>query len=429
MAEIKNWEDHMGDITIPKRDLSHLLINRNFALLWIGQTISNAGDLFFDTTLSLWIITHLAKGASWAPLAVSVVDRWDKRRTMLIMDLGRALLISLLFFMAFFAPQLSVPLILGSMYLICALTSTFSQFFGPARMTLIKDIVPSGQLTRASGLSSAAINIALIAGPILAAPLYFAAGAPWAIAFNVFSFLASWLAIFSIRVSEPVQETSKKQTTFWHDFVEGLHFYRHNRVLMVLLIAGIFFNLGAGASNALYVLFVLQNLHTPPNLVGLFAALYGIGLISGSLLSAFFVPRLKEPRVFWLALLSWGLGIIIFACLTNFIPGLLLFLFLGFCNAGIVVVVGPLKLRVTPRELVGRVEAVMMPVIIASQLLSVLCAGSLSSTLLVAVHFSWLGISFGPLVIIFLGVGFMGIFGGIYALLALRNVVIPQEVA
>jgi MFS family permease len=354
------------------------------------------------------------------------VDRWDKRRTMLIMDLGRTLLISLLFFMAFLAPQLSVSLALGSIYLICALTSVLSQFFSPARMTLVKDIVPSEQLTRASGLSSAAINIALIAGPILAAPLYFAVGATWAIAFNACSFLVSWLVIFSIHVSEPVQETSRKPTTFWHDFVEGLYFYRHNRVLMVLLIAGIFFNLGAGASNALYVLFALQNLHTPPNLVGLFAALYGIGIISGSLLSAFFVPRLKESRVFWLALLGWGLGTVVFACLSNFIVGLLMFLFLGFCNAGIVVVVGPLKLRVTPRELVGRVEAVMMPVIIASQLLSVVCAGSLSSTLLVSIHFSWLGISFGPLVIIFIGVGFMGILGGIYALLALRNGVISQ---
>lgn len=40
----------------------------------------------------------------------------------------------------------------------------------------------------------------------------------------------------------------------------------------------------------------------------------------------------------------------------TFIPGFILFFLLGFANAGIIVVVGPLMLRVTPREFVGRVN-------------------------------------------------------------------------
>ena len=44
------------------------LINRNFALLWSGQTISQLGDLAFDTTIILWIGTILAKSRSDAPL-------------------------------------------------------------------------------------------------------------------------------------------------------------------------------------------------------------------------------------------------------------------------------------------------------------------------------------------------------------------------
>ena len=79
-----------------------LLINRNFALLWSGQIISVVGDFVFETTLVLWIVTRIAQGQPWAPLAVSglllaasvpvfiigplagvFVDRWDKRRTML----------------------------------------------------------------------------------------------------------------------------------------------------------------------------------------------------------------------------------------------------------------------------------------------------------------------------------------------------------
>jgi MFS family permease len=92
-----------------------LFINRNFGLLWIGQTISYVGDFVFDTTLVFWIATSLVRGQSWAPLAVSgvllavsvpvfavgplagvFVDRWDKRRTMLAMDALRAMLVFLL---------------------------------------------------------------------------------------------------------------------------------------------------------------------------------------------------------------------------------------------------------------------------------------------------------------------------------------------
>lgn len=49
------------------------LINRNFALLWGGQSISNVGDYVFSTTLILWIAAIIARGQTWAPVAVSGV--------------------------------------------------------------------------------------------------------------------------------------------------------------------------------------------------------------------------------------------------------------------------------------------------------------------------------------------------------------------
>ena len=43
-----------------------LFINRNFGLLWLGQTISIMGDFAFSITLVVWIYTALAKGQPWA---------------------------------------------------------------------------------------------------------------------------------------------------------------------------------------------------------------------------------------------------------------------------------------------------------------------------------------------------------------------------
>ncbi len=44
---------------------SVLLINRNFALLWSGQAISQLGDVVFGGTLMFWIVTAIARGQSW----------------------------------------------------------------------------------------------------------------------------------------------------------------------------------------------------------------------------------------------------------------------------------------------------------------------------------------------------------------------------
>ncbi|HEY7358333.1 MAG TPA: hypothetical protein VH590_17755, partial [Ktedonobacterales bacterium] len=57
----------------PASKKSSFLINRNFGLLWSGQSISNIGDFVFSTTLVLWIASIIARGQTWAPLAVSAV--------------------------------------------------------------------------------------------------------------------------------------------------------------------------------------------------------------------------------------------------------------------------------------------------------------------------------------------------------------------
>src|SRR6266699_4863132 len=81
-----------------------LLINRNFALLAIGQAISNIGDFMYTTTLLVWVfsLTHSAAAISGVliaeytpvfllgPVAGVFVDRWNRRTTMIVSDVVRA---------------------------------------------------------------------------------------------------------------------------------------------------------------------------------------------------------------------------------------------------------------------------------------------------------------------------------------------------
>ncbi len=432
-------------VTTPKEAW---FINRNFVLLWMGQSISNIGDFFFSTTLTLWVATQLAKGQSWTPLAVSgvaianvvplllvgpiagvFVDRWHKRQTMLRMDALRAIIVALLL-LVIMLTSLSSSVrdshvniwLLTSIYTTGILVSVCSQFFNPSRMTFIGDIVPDQLRARAVSFTSLSFNLSLIIGPSLAAPLYFAFGVKWAITIDVVSFVISFLAILAVRVPlVAMSGEAKQKKNFWHEFREGLRVFRGNNVLVVLLIAGMLFQLGAGPSDALYVLFAIQNLHTPQNLLGLFGATYGTGVILGLLVMAFFAHKIGEVRIFWLSFLLFGGCMVIFGRLTTFIPGLVVFFLLGFANAGIIVVVGPLMLRVTPRAFMGRVQSVNTPLITGTALGSTAVAGVLASTTLHGFHASMLGSAFGPLDTIFSASGVIVMGAGLYVLLALRN--------
>ena len=164
---------------------ARLVINRNFGLLWGGQAVSSMGDALFNTTLVLWIGIGLAAHRSWAPLAVSgvliaealpvlvigplagvFVDRWDKRRTMLLMDAGRAALM-LLLTLAACVLQLPTWASLSAIYVAVVMATICTQFFGPARLALLNDVVAAPDLTRASSLQQVTANLSLSprAGP------------------------------------------------------------------------------------------------------------------------------------------------------------------------------------------------------------------------------------------------------------------------
>jgi len=63
---------------------TNLLINHHFVLFSVGQAISYSGDFVFSTTLILWITTDIARGQSWAPLAISGVALAETLPTLLV---------------------------------------------------------------------------------------------------------------------------------------------------------------------------------------------------------------------------------------------------------------------------------------------------------------------------------------------------------
>jgi Na+/melibiose symporter-like transporter len=355
-----------------------ILINRNFAWLWTGQAISLLGDWVFETALVLWIATVIARSQPWAPLAVSAVlvatsapillirpfagvfvDRWDKRRAMLYTDAVRAALLALLILTTGSVPlpflagrRLPLAGQLSMIYSVVFLVGLCTQFFRPARLALIGDIVASLYRGRAFGMNSVTENPALVIGPPLATLIFASAGVQWTLLLDACSFAVSFLCVLRISVPQaPRHIVPGEQRGALREFGAGLRFFVGNRTLMALTVTLGIVMLGAGALNTLNVFFVTQNLHAPASLYGLALTAVGIGSIAGAALAALVVDRLGAARAYWIALVLLGLLVILYSRLTSLVPALVVLLLAGLPQAALTVVEGPLLLHATPQAM------------------------------------------------------------------------------
>jgi MFS family permease len=429
-----------------------LFINGNYGRLWLGHTISVFGDFIFDTTLVIWIAAVIARGQTWAPLAVSgvfiattvpvliagpiagvFVDRWNKRRTMLVMDAARAILVALLILTSGvvplpFLPGGRLPLFwqLGIVYGVVFLLNTLSQFFRPASLALIGDIVPEETQARAMGLSQTSMSIAMILGPTLAAPLFVAFGPEWALGIDALSFVASYLLIHTV-VAPPAARSVAEgaRPSFWREFGGGLRFFVRSRVLVILTISATIVMLGGGALNTLDYFFVTGNLHAPTSLYGALSGVMGIGMILGAILAGAFAQKVGLTRTLWLSLLGMALLITAYARSTDIWVAIILIGVAGIPQAALNVAAGPLLLQNTPREMVGRVSSILNPTVTISTLVGAALGGYLDSTVLRGFSATLLGIHFGPVDTIFTCAGLIALVGALFAAFGLWGVKPP----
>lgn len=430
------------------------LINRNFARLWSGQVVTDLGTVVFTTALVVWVAAVLARGQQWAPLAVSglllaqslpmllvrplagvFVDRWDTRRTMLRMDAIRVVLVALLLV------PVMLPLApiwqLSAIYVVVLLASACGQFFSPALLALINDIVPQDDLPRASGLSEVTWSIVSVLGPPLAAPLVLSLGINWVLILNAGSFAVSYVTLRAIRPPDLAHRAHDEVTRdvagphgvelrdtgapsqVLEELRAGLRFVLAHRAVRTVTIAISIAMLGAGMLRALDYFFVTQSLHASPALYGLVGFAFGGGSIAGALLAGKIAPRLGVARTFVYALFGVGLAIVVLSRQTSLTPALAVWAVFGIVNAATNVAMMPLLLKATPRALVGRMNALFFTSISAALLLSSTLAGWLESDVLRRFSATLLGLHFGPVDTLLTLAGLLICAGGLYAAVGL----------
>lgn len=402
--------------------------------------LSLTGDSFFSATLAIWIIDKLARGASWLPLATGAlaiavvvpslvvsplagvwVDRWNPRWTMIWVDGIQTVLVVLFLLMTLLVSNNSLLLI--GCFATILLISSGQQFFQPARVVVVADLVPEEHRMQAYSSLQQANYLAQIVGPALAAPLYFALGPAWAILLNALSFAISMLFVLLIPMQQVQEADKSQQAGFWQELRKGWQFFVTSKVLVTLLISGMIVMLGAQVYNSFEFLYGVQNLHAPQALLGLYVACLGIGVVGGLPIVTALAKRWSEVEVLWICLIIFGLALLVLSRITTVIPGMVCVLVLGMTQSSVFVAVRPLTVLVTPRNLMGRVMSFEVPMITIASLVGGAVASILASTVLANLHTQLAGMVFGPLDTLFVAAGFLVVGGGIYARLTLYRAV------
>jgi MFS family permease len=300
-----------------------VLRRRDFSLLWFGGVLSVIGDYFLYIALPFFVYERtgsvLATGAMFAAetlprllfgsVAGVFVDRWDRKKTMMISDLSRALIL-----LPLLAVAAGGPLVL--VYAVAFVEASVSMFFLPAKSATIPNLVAERDLTAANSLDSLSEEVPSLVGPLLGAALLGIVGLSGLILLDVGTYLASALLISLIGAptSAPDEEPDLKAevavsawTNALKEWLGGLRLIGRDRSIAVLFAVISVATVGEGAVTVLLIIFFRDVLGSGAQEFGYFIAAYGLGGILGGLLLGWSSRLIDETRLFSLSLIANGL--------------------------------------------------------------------------------------------------------------------------
>jgi MFS family permease len=394
-----------------------LLRRRDFRLLWAGGLISETGDWFLLVGLPVWVLeltgsslvtstvflVGLLPSLVLGPLAGVLVDRWDRRRTLVVVSLAQA---------AFLLPLLTVSGRdrLWVVYLVMAVEAALAQLNDPARNALVPTLVARRDLVGANALIALNGNLARLVGSPLGGVLVELAGLPGLVIGDAASFLvgAALLALVRPRPEgpapalepalaapgPPVGERSRSRRRGLRavhspgpvrgvvgEWVDGLWVVLGDRGLRWGLVVDGLAAVAQGIFMVLFVLFVARELGGDGAEVGLLRGVQAIGGLAGGALVMGLARRLEPGRLLGTSLLVFGLiSLAIWngpALTTAGWLYLVLFMAAGLPGIGFLTGLTALVQERTPDAYLGRVLATFLGSFNGLMALGMLLAGLL----------------------------------------------------
>jgi MFS family permease len=304
------------------------------------------------------------------------VDRWDRKRIMIVSDVLRGLLV--LGFLLVRRPE-EVWLF----YLIGFAQAAVGTFFDPAKSALLPALVERDSLLAANGLSQTTRVITTVIGSALAGVLVSVAGNGWpAFTLDAVTFFVS--AIFIARIVAPRHvpaATPGGARATLGQLLDGLKYLLGERLLVGVLVVFSVTMLGLGAVNVLFVPFLVNGLRVPVEMLGVVEAAQVVGLIVGSLLVSSLAARLKPAILIVAGVVAVGVMIAMIGAAGHIWLVLVGLLLVGLFIAPVQAAASTLMQQHVPDERRGRASSALNTVITLASVISMALAGVLGDVL------------------------------------------------
>ena len=356
------------------------LLNRNFLLLWLGQSVSQLGNQAFVIAVAFWIVEETGSaslmglltasaslpGVLLSPIGGTFADRHSRIRILIVCDLLAGLGILGLAVALFLAPD-RVSLLVALLFAIQILEGAIRAFFLPALSASIPDLVPEEKLEAANSLNQFSMQAWLLIGQATGGILYRVLGAPLLFLVDGLSFLLAAVSAMFIRLPEERRREAVPEETgaspfrhFLHETAEGFRYVWGRRGLRDFLLTTSLVNFLLMPVLVLLPFYVRIYLEKGAAWYGFLMAALSAGTVAGFLLAGTLRLRGQARATGIIAgLLTLPLLFGILGFLRS--PGLALAgAFLGGAALGFInVQLAAMIQGSTPRELRGRVMGLL----------------------------------------------------------------------
>jgi predicted MFS family arabinose efflux permease len=391
----------MGNATTESPRRRSVLRNRDFRLLWTGESISLVGSevtvialpslavlVFGEDAFTVGLLVAL-QWLPWVllgPLVGVLNDRMRRRPLMVFADLGRAVALGSLPLLA-----LLDSLSLAHLYIVALVKGVLDVVFQIAYQSHLPFLVPRDDLMDANAKTQMSRSVAMVFGRSIGGVLVGAVGAARAIAIDAVSYVLSAVAILRVRKPEPAPEGGGGIGAAVRDLNLGLKLMFGNRLLRGLMMMGSFGNLAVSMALSMLIVYAYDSLGFSPAQLGIALGVGGVAFVVGAMISRPINQRVGMGRTLIFTHLVLG-GAMLLLLLAA--PGPLGFAvvvasqFLSsvttpIANVGIMTMVQ----KATPLQLMGRAGGVALALVWGANALGPVLGGVVATT--VGVEFSF----------------------------------------
>ena len=297
---------------------------KKFAVIWTGQLFSTLSSAVVGYAVVFWlsIKTGSAEVLAYATIAALLpqlllglftgvlIDRWDRKRTMIVADIFIAVCSAVIAVM-FYLDKVN----LVHIYILLALRSVGSAFHVPALQASVPLLVPESELLRIAGLNQVIHSVGAIAGPALAAILINSFTMTYVLLFDVAGAVFAVTSFVLVQIPNPQKKKSADASGYFREMKAGLREIYGKPGLLWLFVFVILATLFIMPVSVLFPLMTLNHFSGGTTQMSIVEIAWGGGMLLGGGIMGILKPRINKivlinAMYLWLGLMFAFQGIL-----------------------------------------------------------------------------------------------------------------------